>query len=42
MGGMMGGMRSMPPTGFPNATLDPGQTRHLPTNLVSLSPRPVT
>jgi hypothetical protein len=38
MGGGMGmGMRSVPPTGLPYATLDPGQTRHLPTRLVSLS-----
>jgi hypothetical protein len=38
-GGMMGGgMRSVPPTGLPFATLKSGQTRHLPTRLVSLSP----
>jgi hypothetical protein len=36
MGGMMGGMRSVPPTGVPFAKLEPGQTRHLPTRLVSL------
>src|SRR5262249_27193288 len=42
MGGMMGGgFRSIPPTGLPQATLDPGQTRRLPTQLVSLrGPRP--
>jgi hypothetical protein len=38
MGGMMGGMRSIPPTSLPFADLRPGQTRHLPTRLVSLSP----
>jgi len=39
MDGMMGGgMRSVPPTGLPFAGLAPGQTRHLPTRLVSLSP----
>jgi len=39
MGGMMGGgMRSVPPTGLPFAGLEPGQTRRLPTRLVSLSP----
>jgi hypothetical protein len=38
MGGMMGGgMRSVPPTGLPYAALKPGQTRHLPTRLVSIS-----
>jgi hypothetical protein len=38
-GGMMGGgMRSVPPTGLPFADLRPGQTRHLPTRLVSLNP----
>jgi hypothetical protein len=37
MGGMGMGMRSVPPTGLPHATLNPGQTRHLPTRLVSLS-----
>jgi hypothetical protein len=39
MGGMgmgMGGFRSVPPTGLPNATLKPNQTRHLPTQLVNL------
>jgi len=42
MGGMRGGgMRSVPPTGLPFASLKSGQTRHLPTRLVSLSqPRP--
>ena len=30
-------MRSVPPTSLPFATLKPGQTRHLPTRLVSLS-----
>jgi hypothetical protein len=38
MGGMGGGMRSVPPTGVPSAVLGPGQTRHLPTRLVSLTP----
>jgi hypothetical protein len=39
MGGMMGGgMRSVPPTALPFADLKPGQTRHLPTRLVSLTP----
>jgi len=38
MGGMGGGMRSVPPTELPSAQLDPGQTRHLPTRLVSISP----
>jgi hypothetical protein len=37
MGGMGMGMRSVPPTGLPHATLNPGQTRHLPTRVVSLS-----
>src|SRR5581483_9032163 len=37
----MGGFRSVPPTGLPEATLDPSQTRHLPTRLVSLTgPKP--
>jgi len=37
-GGMMGGgMRSIPPTNLPFASLKSGQTRHLPTRLVSLS-----
>ncbi len=36
-GGMGGGMRSVPPTGQPFATLNPNQTRHLPTRLASLS-----
>ena len=37
MGGMMGGgMRSVPPTGQPYAVLQPGQSRRLPTRLVSL------
>ncbi len=36
-GGMMGGgMRSVPPTGPPYAVLQPGQSRRLPTRLVSL------
>ena len=35
MGGMGGGMRSVPPTDLPSALLNPGQTRHLPTRLVS-------
>ncbi len=34
---MGGGMRSVPPTGLPFASLKPGQTRKLPTRLVSLS-----
>ena len=38
MGGMGGGMRSVPPTDLPFAQLNPGQTRSLPTRLVSLSP----
>jgi hypothetical protein len=38
MGGMGGGMRSVPPSGLPSSLLDPGQTRHLPTRLVMLSP----
>jgi hypothetical protein len=38
MGMMGGGMRSVPPTGLPFADLRPGQTRSLPTRLVSLSP----
>jgi hypothetical protein len=38
MGGMGGGMRSVPPTELPSALLNPGQTRHLPTRLVSISP----
>ena len=37
MGGM-GGMMSVPATGPPSALLNPGQTRHLPTRLVSLMP----
>jgi hypothetical protein len=44
MGGMMGGgMRSVPPTDLPSALLNPGQTRLLPTRLVSVSqPDPET
>lgn len=38
MGGMGGGFRSVPPTLPPNATLQPGQTRQLPTQIVSLNP----
>jgi hypothetical protein len=38
MGGMGGGMRSVPPTGLPFADLRPNQTRNLPTRLVSLNP----
>jgi hypothetical protein len=39
MGGMGGGgMRSVPATDLPSALLNPGQTRNLPTRLVSLSP----
>jgi len=37
MGGTGGGFRSVPPTGNPYATLNPGQTRSLPTRLVSLN-----
>jgi hypothetical protein len=37
MGGMGGGMRSIPPTGLPEATLKPRQTRHLPTAIVNLA-----
>jgi hypothetical protein len=41
MGGMGGGMRSVPPTHLPSALVNPGQTRNLPTRLVSLtSPDP--
>jgi hypothetical protein len=38
MGGMGGGMRSVPPSDLPSAELKPKQTRHLPTQMVSLSP----
>jgi hypothetical protein len=38
MGGMGMGMRSVRPTGLPYAALKPGQTRKLPTRLVSLTP----
>ncbi len=34
---MGGGFRSVPPTGLPMASLQPGQTRKLPTGLVSLN-----
>jgi hypothetical protein len=37
MGGMGGGMRSVPPTLLPSALINPNQTRHLPTRLVSIS-----
>ncbi len=37
MGGMGGGMRSVPPSDLPSALLNPGQTRNLPTRLVSIS-----
>jgi hypothetical protein len=37
-GGMGGGMRSVPPTLLPSALINPNQTRHLPTRLVSISP----
>src|SRR5512135_1998172 len=37
MGGMGGGFRSVPPTSLPFADLKSGQTRSLPTRLVSLS-----
>jgi hypothetical protein len=36
-GGMGGGMRSVPPTGLSFTTLNAGQTKALPTRLVSLS-----
>jgi hypothetical protein len=38
MGGMGAGMRSVPATQLPSALLSPGQTRNLPTRLVSLNP----
>jgi hypothetical protein len=38
MGGMGGGMRSVPPTRLPSALLSPGQTRNLPTRVVSINP----
>ncbi len=38
IGGMGGGMRSVPPTDLPSALLKPGQSRHLPTRLVSVTP----
>jgi hypothetical protein len=34
---MGGGMRSVPPTLLPSALINPNQTRHLPTRLVSIS-----
>ncbi len=37
MGGMGMGMRSVPPTSLPFADLKPGQTRNLPTRMVSLN-----
>ena len=37
MGGMGGGMRSVAPTMLPSAELNPQQTRHLPTRLVSVT-----
>jgi hypothetical protein len=37
MGGGGGGMRSVPATDLPSAILEPRQTRHLPTRLVSLA-----
>jgi hypothetical protein len=37
LGGMGGGFRSVPPTSLPFANLKSGQTRNLPTRLVSLS-----
>ena len=40
MGGMGGGMRSVPPSALPSALLNRGQTRNLPTRLVSI-PRPM-
>jgi hypothetical protein len=36
-GGMGGGMRSVPATLLPSAVINPNQTRHLPTRLVSIS-----
>ena len=38
MGGMGGGMRSVAPAMLPSALLNPGQTRNLPTRLVSINP----
>ena len=38
MGGMGGGFRSVPPTGPMFTTLEPRQSRHLPTSVVSLNP----
>jgi len=35
---MGGGFRSIPPTGLPEALVKPGETRRLPTNVVSLDP----
>lgn len=40
MGMMGGGMRSVPPSGLPQAILQPNQTRTLPTSLVSISSEP--
>ena len=37
MGGMGGGMRSVPATDLPSALLEPRQTRNLPTRLVSIN-----
>jgi hypothetical protein len=37
MGGGGGGFRSVPPTSLPFTTLKPKQTRHLPTNVASLT-----
>jgi hypothetical protein len=37
MGGMGGGFRSVPPTGRLETTLQPDQTRHLPTPVVSMN-----
>jgi hypothetical protein len=37
MGGMGGGMRSVPATGWPFTELKPNQTRNLPTRLVSIT-----
>ena len=37
MGGMGGGMRSVPPTGPLETTLQPNQERHLPTSVVSMN-----
>jgi hypothetical protein len=38
MGGMGGGMRSVPPSDLASAVLNPNQTRNLPTRLVNITP----